>query len=237
MKKFLSIAIIAIAASAVAEDIVVATVGVTAITSSLKNTIVSVPYTELGTTGGNICVSNIIKTANLEAGDIVSLFTDSQYKGWILTAGANGAKYWAPLATATIADGVMVGVPAGTETLAPGTALWLVKAQTPNEGFTFYVYGNMYTSNPTTNIQAGNNLVANPLQGNASFSYDATKGDMITVPNDTANPDIYTYNGTTWFKKVKRGQIPTSGAPTLAPGRGFWYCAKGSGTMSWEVVP
>ena len=72
MKKLLSIVVIAVAVTAVAAEKTVATVGVTAITSSKQHTIVSVPYTELGT-GGNICVSNLIKTANLDLGDIVEV--------------------------------------------------------------------------------------------------------------------------------------------------------------------
>ena len=235
MKKLLSIVAIAVAVTAVADEKTVATVGVTAITSSKRHTIVSVPYTELGT-GGNICVSNLIKTANLDLGDIVYVFSGTQYKGWILAENGDNVKYWNPLIGVN-KDGVSVVTPSGDETMAAGTAIWLVKAAEPQSAFTFYVYGNAYESAPTTQIAVGNNLVANPCQATANFVFpNATAGDTITVPNDYGAPTIYTYDGSTWYTKGStRFAAPVAGQPSLAAGHGFWYKAQTAGIMTWTT--
>ena len=236
MKKLLSIVAIAVAVTAVAEEKVVATVGVTAITSTNQHTIVSVPYTELGT-GGNICVSNIIKTANLDVGDIVYVFSGNQYKGWILAENGDHVKYWNTL-TGVNKDGVTVVTPAGDETMVAGTAIWLVKGTAPSSAFTFYVYGNAYESAPTTQIAVGNNLVANPCQATANFVFaNATAGDIITVPNDSSAPTVYTFNGQKWYTKgSSRFAAPVEGQPSLGAGHGFWYKAQTAGTMTWTTV-
>lgn len=236
MKKLLSIVAIAVAVTAVAAEKVVATVGVTAITSSKQHTIVSVPYTELGT-GGNICVSNIIKTANLDVGDIVYVFSGNQYKGWILAENGDNVKYWNAF-TGVDKNGVAVVTPAGNETMVAGTAIWLVKKTAPANPFTFYVYGNAYDSVPQTQIAVGNNLVANPCQATANFVFaNATAGDIITVPNDSNAPTVYTYTGSEWYRKGEsRFSAPIAGKPSLEAGHGFWYKAQTAGTMTWTPV-
>lgn len=235
MKKLLSIVAIVVAVTAVAAEKTVATVGVTAITSSKQHTIVSVPYTELGT-GGNICVSNLIKTANLDLGDIVYVFSGTQYNGWVL-ASSGDVKYWSPLTNVTPKDGVTVGVPAGDETMVAGTAIWLVKATAPSSAFTFYVYGKAYESAPSTQILVGNNLVANPCQATANFVFaNATDGDTITVPNDYGAPTIYTYKNSKWYTKGEsRFDLPVEHKPALDAGHGFWYKAQTAGTMTWTT--
>ena len=78
MKKLLSIAVCASAVAAFATDtpITLGQVGVTAITSSYTNTVVAVSYKELGDGDGNITISNIVKTANLEVDDLLYVFKD-----------------------------------------------------------------------------------------------------------------------------------------------------------------
>ena len=66
MKKLLSMAFCAAAVTTLAEDVTVATVGVTAITlpKGQQNTIIAASFTELAT-GENISIANIVKATNL----------------------------------------------------------------------------------------------------------------------------------------------------------------------------
>ena len=239
MKKLLTIAFAASAFAAAADSTVAGNeVGVLKVTSSLKNTVVAVPFTELG--GGNVCVSNIVKTANLAAGDELYVYSGGAYKAWVLTVGGDSALYWNAVGTASIsADGTLPhgsGPAADSTTLAPGNAIWLVRNGTSRDlSVPFYVYGG-YTS-VSQSVTAGTksapawNLVANPTAAAATPSVASpAKLDMVCVPNGTAVPTKYIYNGSAWQGSAGAGPLPA-----IAPGQGFWYVSKGgSGAVSWN---
>lgn len=90
MKKILSIALCAAAVSAFADPTKTefGKVGVTAITSSLSNTIVAISYDDLAG-GEGMVYSNLVKTANLTEGDRLVEFRDNKYTGWVLEKSGN----------------------------------------------------------------------------------------------------------------------------------------------------
>ncbi len=152
MKKLLSVAVSSLAMAAMAVD--VATVGVTEVTTTLKNTIVAVPFEKLG--GGDINVHDIVKTTGLPEVTQLYVFNGGNYKGWLCQNGA-----WQAMTTASTIDGITVGTPAGTETMVAGSAIWLVLPEVPTSEQKFIVYG-AYKTGVTSAIAPGTNLIANP---------------------------------------------------------------------------
>ena len=96
MKKILSIALCAAAVSAFADptETELGKVGVTAITTTLSNTIVAVSYDDLAG-GSGMVVSNFVKTTNLTEGDRLAIFRNDGYTTWTLARGEGNVKYWA----------------------------------------------------------------------------------------------------------------------------------------------
>ena len=237
MKKLLSIAVCASAVAAFATDteINLGDVGVTAINSDLTNTIVAVSYKQLGDVDGNITISNIVKTANLTAGDLLHVFKNaSNYETYALTSGAGGVLYWNKTLNYTINQ---YGDPvpdnsssaASIATLGPGAGFWLVR---PNgwEGasFNFYIYGKPVTAAVETQLTAGTPaLIGNPTQtAKAPTITTAAVGDIIQIP-DSANAALrvtkYKYTADGWKTKKNKVTTTTPDPPTIQPGMGFWY--------------
>ena len=217
MKKLLPIVAASLAVAAFAEP---QQVGVTAITTTLKNTVVAVPYTSLA--GGSISAKELVKTANLAEGTVLYVYKNGTYTGWLL---ANNE--WVPADSVSTVDGISVGVPAANETLAAGNdAIWIVRPSTDTGSKTFYIYGTP-TTITTKTISAGANLVANPLRGPAVISFAnetaPVAGDEITIPGDGL-PVRYTYRTK---KDGSAGAWRCNGAtaelPQIAAGQGFWY--------------
>lgn len=232
MKKLLSIAMSAFAVSAFAAGST--EIGLTEISTTNQNTIVAVPFASLTNGVADIAAKDLVKVANLPAATRMFIFNGSQYSAFIADDGA-----WSPLDNVTDDAGVVgVTVSKGdaNATLVKGSAIWIVLPEVPTVPQNIYIYG-AYQTGVTSAIAAGMNLVANPLQGEAVFTFTATKGDQITVPNDNAAPTVYTYNGSTWKTVVNNEKI--EGKPSVPAGRGFWYNYKGQepGTMSWSLKP
>lgn len=241
MKKLLTIAFAASAIAAAADSTVAGNeVGILKVTSSLENTVVAVPFTELG--GGNVCVSNIVKTANLKAGDELYVYSGGAYKAWVLTTGADSALYWKAVGNATIgADGTIShsdGAAADSTTLAAGSAVWLARKGSGHGTLSsepFYVYGGTPGS-ISQSVTAGTksapvwNLVANPTGAAATPSIASpAKLDEIRIPNGTTSPTRCIYNGSVWQRQG------ATGLPSIPVGQGFWYISKGgSGAVSWN---
>ena len=221
MKKLLSIAVATLAVAAVA-DYTPQQVGVTAVTTTLKSTVVSVPFTSLA--GGNISAKELVKTTNLAEGTCLYVFQDNAYTGWVLAG-----NQWGPVTVASTVDGVSVGIPAGNQKLNAGDAIWLVRPGTDTGSKTFYIYGTPVAglnskTIPATSDAVVHNLVANPLQSNATISVDSVvAGDEIIIPGDGV-PVRYNYKtrkdgtGGTW-----RCNGQAASLPTIAVGQGFWY--------------
>ena len=220
MKKLLSVAVAALAVAAVA-DYTPQQVGVTAVTTTLKSTVVSVPFTSLAR--GNISAKELVKTANLVEGTCLYVFQNNAYTGWVLAG-----NQWAPATTASTVDGVSVGIPAENQKLNAGDAIWLVRPGNDTGSKTFYIYGTPtgLTSKtiPATGDAVVHNLVANPLQSAATISIETVvAGDEIIIPGDGV-PVRYNYKtrkdgtGGTW-----RCNGQAASLPTIAVGQGFWY--------------
>lgn len=248
MKKLLSIAVCASAVAAFAEttpvEVTLGEVGVTAITSGLTNTIVAVSYKELGDGDGNITISNIVKTANLTAGDLLHVFKDATtYETYTLTSGTGGL-YWEKTQNYVVNEfGDLVvtnSTDASIATLGPGTAFWLVRKGWDGTGsFTFYIYGKPVTAAISRTLTSGEAaLIGNPTQtAQVPTITTPTVGDVIQIP-DASNVAIrmtkYRYTSNGW--KTKKGGVTTYVLPNIQPGTGFWYVAtEGSApTISWS---
>ena len=177
MKKILSLSLASLAFAAVADI----TVGVTAISTTTKNTIVPVPYSKIGTDAA-IAPSELVKAKNLPNGTMLYVFNGTSYYAWRQKDGA----WEIPDAVSTI-SGVAVSTTTDSCTLEKGSALWVVLPDDDSYSATIYVYGNGLSPATSSAVAAGNSLVANPLQTAASFTVTgATTGDIITIPNDSA---------------------------------------------------
>ena len=105
-------ALAAAAAATVFADVTSNVCGLLKITSDLKNTIIGVPWVEVGTTpDADIKVAKLVKTDNLTAGDMLYYYNAGTWNAW--TLGADG---WGPNTTGTV-DGKTV---AAADCLVPG---------------------------------------------------------------------------------------------------------------------
>ena len=249
MKKLLSIALCAAAVSAfsASTETILGQVGVTAITSSLSNTIVAVSYDDL-TGGSGIVVSNFVKTTNLTKGDQLVIFTNGFYEAWTLASNeTTHVQYWeAPTAKLTInAQGKLEaseGTPAADIAQSVGTGIWLVR-QNPiaANGSTnsFYIYGKPVTSPTSTTVAGKWTLIGNPNQtGSKTFEAETvgnpTDGDQIIVPQE---PDgklcYYTYKSTKGWRTTD-GEGKWSKVPLkLGAGLGCWIWTQNTCTINW----
>lgn len=227
MKKLLSLSLASLAFAAVADI----TVGVTAISTTTKNTIVPVPYSKIGTDAA-IAPNELVKAKNLPEGTMLYVFNGTSYYAW--KNGGNGA-WTVPDSVSTPVAGVNVSTTADSFTLNKGSALWVVLPDADNYSQTIYVYGNGASQATTSTVSAGNCLVANPLSTTASFTVDgATLGDIITIPNDSTDPTLYRYNGANW-RRFGPGIAPTAATLSMEAGHGFWYSAQGNVTITWTA--
>lgn len=200
---------------------VVATIEVRAITSSLTNTIVAIPGLDLAT-GGDLAVSNLVKTTNLEDGDKLVAFDGERYETWTLRA--DGGKHWDKTAQKiTIsADGseeLSVGTAASLYTLPVGKGVWLSRTASGTSS-PFYVYAQQPASTGTT-IAAGVKaaLVGNPTATDKAPTVSGmVDGDQVAVPQ-AGTLKHYTYISETigWRSGA------TEGLPDIDAGTGFWY--------------
>ncbi len=230
MKTLLSVAAASIAFGVMGAQ----QVGVTAITTTNKNTIVSVPFTSLGG-GETITAKELVKTQGLVEGTALYVFSGGSYSAWLLSG-----NQWIATATSYLNDlGVTVNVPADTNTaLAPGDAIWLVRPSADTASKTFYIYGTPWAPTAKT-IVAGYNLVANPKQAAKTFTVASpVADDQILIPDDVS-PQLYTYK-TRVVKNETVGQWRKNGKqatlPSIDTGLGFWYIRKAGAantTITW----
>ena len=242
MKKILSIALCAAAVSAFGNTTVsLGQVGVTAIDSRLKNTIVAVSYDDLAG-GTGIVVSNFVKTTNLTKGDQLAIFNGTgTYDTWTLEENTDGVLFWAKSdvtftvdATGNLTKGE--GESADKTTQLVGTGIWLVRQDWSNP---FYIYGKPVTS-PTSKTAAGAwTLIGNPNQAEFTIGTDvvdhADDGDQIVVPNATnGNLCYYTYNSAFgWRTTDDKGSWVNDKPPKLGAGLGCWILTKTASTINW----
>ena len=166
MKKLLSIALCAAAAAAFADEVIsLGQVGVTKIAAQ-ANTIIAVSYQDLA--GGDVAISNLVKTTNLAAGDQMAVFNDGVYETWTLEEGTGGAKYWAKNEKQYTLDGDGKLVEDTTRdaaivTESVGTGLWIIqKGDTIQDDV--YLYGKPSAVETSTTVAGKWTLIGNPLQ-------------------------------------------------------------------------
>ena len=154
------------------------TFGVLKVTSSNKDTVVSVPWVAAGS-GGDVQVKDFVKTTGLKEGDVLLKYDNSTgtYYGWQLDAD-NGS--WVGAAV------VIENGPAVTEdddaTLARGDALIIRRNGTPlSDGI--YLYG-QYNSTAVANYQMTYDSV-NYTSKTTLFAPVNTDGDEIYLNGDT----------------------------------------------------
>lgn len=250
MKKLLSLAFCAAAATSFAADEITLgdEIGVIRIelANGQENTIIAASFKDLET-GGDISVANLVKTTNLETGaQIIRYKADGTHEAWILSA----SKTWEK-AAAAITQGADGETTTGTgddpvsATTTVGEGLWIVRGKTPTLNAVIALYGKYVTNRQSAYTAGVWNLIGNAGLKAHSFT-TGTPGDEIIVVNhgplrkyqygdagwfyeDTTTEDVVK-GGRTW-KKVKK--VKTSENPTIAPGIGFWYKPTASGTLTW----
>lgn len=147
--------------------------------------IISIPWIEAGTSATEgIAVSNIVKTANLDTGDMLYWYnTDSSsWEMWYLTTGSGSVKYWQAVSTSDD-EGDALGdfhkVAASATVLKRGEAVLLKR--TGKSATTIFVIG-QYSASATETLTI------------AKGTKNAPKVTMIAPPKAAAT-DL---NGATW---------------------------------------
>ena len=243
MKKLLGLTAMLATSLAFADSLTVGTVGVLAVNCSTKSSIIAASFGNLeDASGSTINVSNIVKTANLTAGDRLYVYANGTYVGWTLAAGTGDAKYWAKDEnTYTIgANGQPVagtGSDASTTTKTYGEGVFLVRGEGYTEGTAFMVYLYGRPVSGTTTLTGGTTaLVGNPTSTDKAPTITGmAKGDKIVTVGVNGVQLPTTYNGTAWSHIDKSTHLPGEGLPTIPAGTGFWYVTEAGSnpTISW----
>lgn len=233
MKKVLCGMICVAAGASFAIEATVATVDVIAVNSSLSNTVIAVPGLDLAT-GGDLAISNLVKTTNLTPGDRLLAFDGSNYDSWTLSSD----KIWVkPLQKFTLDAGGNAEAnntqDASLVTKSVGSGIWLSRqdATVP-----IYIYAQHTNTLSSTVAAKATALLGNPSSTSKAPSVSGcANGDQIKVPGVTASGLLktYTYDGSLWYSYS--GLKKVNGLPTITAGTGFWYVSKGSATVtvSW----
>ena len=236
MKKLLSIALCAAAAAAFAdEEISLGEVGVTKIAAQ-ANTIIAVSYQDLA--GGNVAISNLVKTTNLAVGDQMAVFNDGVYETWTLAEGEGDApkpKYWAKNEKQYTldADGKLVEdttKDAAIVTKSVGTGLWIIQKSNPIQDY-IYLYGKPATSLTSTTVADKWTLIGNPLQVAATpviTDVDAT--DQIVTANSDGSLKYFNYKVGKGWRDGAKGAMPD-----FQPGIGCWVRSTAAKTVTWTA--
>ena len=245
MKKLLSIALCATAVSAFADpaEAVLGQVGVTEINSGLSNTVVAVSYADLST-GGELAISNLVKTTNLTAGDQLAAFSNGKYEVWTLVQLVKdvGPKFWQKSATKYFVDdkGLLTsetGTEASLVTQAVGTGIWLVRKD-PSKPF--YIYGKPSTTTTFKTLANTLMLVGNPRQETsvqilAGTVTNPTQFDQIVTVDANGKLCYYTYldSKVGWCTTDSNGDWEMDKHPTIPAGCGCWIRTQKEATINW----
>ena len=237
MKKFLCGFFGVAASTAMAVDVLETTVDVTAINSPLTNVVVAISVLDLST-GGDLAISNLVKTTNLKKDDKLYAFDNGKYECWTLSAdgGVWERMEHAYTISSTGSESELTGTDAALVRMAVGKGIWLHR-QDPATSNPFYVYG-AHAATKTSVVPLGVSaaLVGNPTQtAQVPTSPDIVQGDIIAVPTE-GKLKRYSWNGTSWGVYGSNGiRIPMSSIPA---GTGFWYIPKAATphavTLNWQ---
>ncbi len=216
--------------------------GILKVTTTTKNTIVSVPWVECGTTTEEaVKVANLVMTTNLGEGDSLYVYQSGKWYNFKLNADKTG---WTDATTSTMDEGTHT-VTENDVALSCGTALILSRANA-GSSLDFYLYGQVPTSIPTMTVAGGGSyanpvftLLANPTANDLSMVALNSFGnvrDEIRIPDDNGGSDVYTKAASTWKKRNSNGTFSdVTDADKIPAGKGFWYINKGTGsvTITW----
>ncbi len=212
------------------------------IASPLKNTIVAVPWVEVGT-GDAIKVANLVKTDNLTAGDFLYVYgTDGKWYAYKL----EGTPLAWTAVTTVDEKGVAVSEAPANQTLDRGSAIFL---QRKDPSKPFYIYGQYKQSvGDQKKVTAGTteapafSLVASPKD--VAFNPNGTNAitnfnddDKIIVPQNGGESLVYERKDGRW-KYNKKTEVSVGNkkyssstwteADEIPMGTGFWYVSQGT---------
>jgi len=230
MKKLLFIAVASSALVAVAEY-TSQTIGVTEITTTNANTIISVPFASLNG-GGNISANDLVCTNGLEHGTALHVFKDNTYYSWALDRSAG----WVPAPGTSQSSEVVIA----NSDVACGGAIWIVLPGAPSTPKSIFIYGDFSTPVATSSLVSGkDNLVANPLQSKATITVEPAAGDIVTVTKDgLADKYEYKQNKSKTLSAWRKDGASVDGLPQIEVGQGIWYHRAGANTsITWTAVP
>ncbi len=237
MKKILSVSIASLALAAMA-DCSSITVGVTQVSATLKNMIIPVPCTKIGSSDA-VSVHDLVKAANLPANTMLYYYDGSQYYAWKVISSA-----WTAVDSASTISGTSVGLGSDSYTVSVGSALWVSFPSTPSSGQKIYVYGKPAETYTSTIVKEKKNLLSNPTSSTVTGSSLAGKLASIAQTKDVILPigstftGSYVYGGTSdgWVHISTSGITKNATLPDLAAYQGFWYVSKSEGdnaTINW----
>ena len=210
----------------------VATVDVIAIDSRLTNTVIAVPGLDLAT-GGDLAISNLVKTTNLTEGDRLLAFDGSKYDGWTLSSDKTWVRPLQKFSLNAVGEAVVDNIQdASLVTKAVGSGIWLSRQDV---SVPIYIYA-QHTNTLSSTVAAGTTaLLGNPSStSKAPTVSGCANNDKLYVPTNKFAPETYIYKSTKWYRISGISQIEAS--PTITAGTGFWYVSTGSAdvTVSWE---
>lgn len=209
--------------------------------------IIGVPWIEPGQTDEGIAVSNIVKTANLNTGDMLYWYDTSttSWKMWYLSNG-----YWQSVATD--GEGEALGsfkkTDASARTLKRGEAFLLKRSSGTTPATSIYVVGQYESSATTINIPTGETtLIAPPrtieVDLNTATWGNVGAGDSIVIRAGNGGLlKTFIYKDSKWgYETSTLGDPVTFHDTAVVPvGCGAFYistAAKGSNTtMRWPEL-
>ncbi|MCR5114073.1 MAG: hypothetical protein K6A95_00125 [Bacteroidales bacterium] len=237
----LRVMICAMAASVAlfADDPTTATFGLIRVSDTASsNTVIGVPWKNIGD-DGNVTLSNLVSTANLDAGDIVYLYESETWLGYQLSASG----VWEALTTVNGTD-IVNPQSADAKRLERGSGLIIQRAHNTNP---IYLCGRLDDTTPSATAIAANTtlLFANPLTTTKTISSEGANGDQIRMLKNAGGTTIYEKKDGVWGTYVESTAAGRGGRPgkttktwtpgcTLAPGIGAWYVSGEAGTsITW----
>jgi len=251
MKKILFSAVSALALAGVAVAADSTQFGILKVSSNQQKTIVSVPWLESSTGSSSVCVSNLVLTANLLAGDLLKVYhpDTKKYESWVLEKGTDNALYWKSVVETTESGSDNSGDPSETS-VARGQAFILDRCGKPTEG-TRDLTGGFFVMGKPTIVSAEDtklavsqdgsslaySLIAPPFTSDADINTSLTwsglekNKDYLYIPSvESANVvSIYKYSPTsgTW-KDTTTGE----NGGVIKAGTGAWFVTKGTTARS-----
>ena len=183
--------------------------------------------------GGEISVSNLVRTATLTPGDTINAYdaTTKKYKAWTLS----DEKVWEP----TPVIGGSGESEAGAYTVPRGAGVWLTRSDTSKP---LYLVGGTSAGavetaiEPSVGDKPAWNLVASPSVEPVNLSTLLSgKEEQAGVVVPTAGaPKTYTFKGDAWGydttvpvmkdgKQVGVRSVRKTDDVTVPAGTGFWY--------------